>query len=54
MNAMAKQDLGIQAKRGQLISQTTSITVYPNIGFLGDSGKLVNFVDFPGLQDTEG
>ena len=54
MNAMAKQELGIQAKRGQLSSETTQITVYPNISFLGDSEKPVNFVDFPGLQDTEG
>ena len=54
MNAMAKQELGAQAKRGQLVSQTSSITVYPEISFLGDSEKRVNFVDFPGLQDTEG
>ena len=54
MNAMARQELGTQAKKGQLASQTTDITVYPNIPFMGDPNKLTNFVDLPGLADTEG
>ena len=35
-------------------SQTTEVTIYPKIPFLGDEGKPTNFVDLPGLLDTEG
>ena len=54
MNALAKQELGKQASRAQMTSQTTEITVYPSIAFLGDPDKPTNFVDLPGLLDTEG
>ena len=54
MNAMAKQELGKQAGRAQMTSQTTEITVYPSIPFMGDQTKPTNFVDLPGLMDTEG
>ena len=37
-----------------MTSQTTEITVYPEIAFLGDKEKPTNFVDLPGLLDTEG
>ena len=54
MNAMAQEILGTQAKSSQLTSETTKITVYEKIKFLGDSEKLVNFVDIPGLSDSSG
>ena len=37
-----------------MTSQTTEITVFPDIPFMGDEKKTTNFVDLPGLLDTEG
>ena len=54
MNALAKQELGKQAGNAQVTSQTTEITVYPDIPFMGDNKKPTNFVDLPGLLDSEG
>ena len=55
MNAMARKELGKQAVPGQIASQTTDVDIFELIPFLGrDDSKLVNFVDMPGLQDTEG
>ena len=54
MNALARNELGKQASRIQMTSQTTDVTVYPDIAFLGDKDKPVNFVDLPGLWNTEG
>ena len=54
MNALAKQELGKQAARAQMTSQTSEVTVYPDIPFIGDKEKPTNFVDLPGLLDTEG
>ena len=53
MNAMAGQLIGQQAANGQLTAETSSLTVYPKIPILY-TGNVVNFVDLPGLQDTEG
>lgn len=37
-----------------MTSETTEVTVYPDIPFRGDKDKPTNFVDLPGLLDTEG
>ena len=37
-----------------MTSQTSEITVFPNIPYMGDTSKMTNFVDVPGLMDTEG
>ena len=53
---MAQKILGKQAEVGSVNSCTTEITVYPEVTFLGDELKekhKVNFVDLPGLLDTE-
>ena len=51
MNALARQELGKQAASyTQYTRQTTEVTVYPNIAFLGDKDKPTNFVDLPGLK----
>ena len=54
MNSMAKQILGKQGGKVSVKSQTSEITVYPDIPFLKDKTKMVNFVDLPGLLDTKG
>ena len=54
MNALAKQKLGKQASSAQMTSQTSEVTVYPDIPFMRDKEKPTNFVDLPGLLDTEG
>ena len=55
MNALARKELNAQAKPGQLSSETAEVAVFQNIPFLGKTdSKLVNFVDVPGLQDTDG
>ena len=53
MNAIARQKLGAQAKRGQLTSQTTELAVYKDVKFLG-TDKFVTLIDIPGLSDSEG
>ena len=37
-----------------MTSETTEITVYPSVPFMGDQTKPTNFVDLPGLMDTGG
>lgn len=37
---------------GSFDSETTEVTVYPNVNWLG-KGEKVNFVDVPGLCDTK-
>ena len=59
MNALAKKELGTQAKRGQLDSQTTELAVYRDVKFLGNENNennenLVTLIDIPGLSDSEG
>ena len=56
MNALAKKELGTQAKRGQVVSQTTELAVYRDVKFLGNENNenLVTLIDIPGLSDSEG
>ena len=56
MNAMAQQELGVQAKTTKMTSETTEITVYRRVKYLPNVNTNENFevnlVDIPGLQDT--
>jgi predicted GTPase len=40
-------------QEGEMGSCTRKVTVYPNMDWFDDEGK-VNFVDVPGLDDSEG
>ena len=53
INALAQKQLGSQAKTGQLKSETSAITVHKGLNWMGGPFA-VNFVDTPGLMDTEG